>query len=353
MKKSGPASEEISCSDLKAKAGEAKLNLVYFGAQEGQMFDSYMTAAKTDDKFIFYHAHGDCAADWGASTNSVSVMRTFDASPVHYAGEATHEGITAFMEKNSVPTLIEFTEDFIEPIFGKGKTAVILFTNEKDSSYGQVWAEAASQLKGDILFVVSGTKDGIQSRLAEFIGVTDADTPTIRLLVPGDEMAKYLYPGSIASITIDSIKTFFEDFKAGKLVTHLKSEPIPENTGALTTLVGLNHDSIVMDTTKDVLVKYYAPWCGHCKKLAPIWEELAESVADMPDVVIAKFDATLNEVKGLQIKGYPTLKWFPKDNKNGVDYDEGRELPDFKKFLEKNSSAYKAHSADTPKSEEL
>mgnify|MGYP000415574378 FL=1 len=73
----------------------------------------------------------------------------------------------------------------------------------------------------------------------------------------------------------------------------------------------------------------------------------------MPDVVIAKFDATLNEVKGLQIKGYPTLKWFPKDNKNGVDYDEGRELPDFKKFLEKNSSAYKAHSAGTPKSEEL
>ncbi len=198
MKKSGPASEEISCSDLKTKAGEAKLNLVYFGAQEGQMFDSFMTAAKTDDKFIFYHAQGDCAADWGASTNSVSVLRTFDASPVHYAGEATHEGITAFMEKNSVPTLIEFSEDFIEPIFGKGKTAVILFTNEKDSSYGQVWAEAASQLKGDILFVVSGTKDGIQSRLAEFIGVTDADTPTIRLLVPGDEMAKYVYPGSIA-----------------------------------------------------------------------------------------------------------------------------------------------------------
>jgi hypothetical protein len=146
MKKSGPASEEISCDSLKAKAGEAKLNLVYFGAQEGPMFDSYMTAAKTDDKFIFYHAHGDCAAHWGASTNSVSVMRTFDASPVHYAGEATHEGITAFMEKNSVPKLIEFSEDYIEPIFGKGKTAIILFTNEKDTAYGKIWAEAANTL---------------------------------------------------------------------------------------------------------------------------------------------------------------------------------------------------------------
>jgi protein disulfide-isomerase A1 len=278
-------------------------------------------------------------------------MRTFDASPVHYAGEATHEGITAFMEKNSVPTLIEFSEDYIEPIFGKGNTAIILFTNEKDTAYGKVWAEAANTLKGDILFVVSGTKEGIQSRLAEFIGVTEADTPTIRLLSPGDEMAKFVYPGSVPSVSIDNIKTFFEDFKAGKLVTHLKSEPIPENKGALTTLVGLNYESIVLDETKDVLVKYYAPWCGHCKKLAPIWEELAESVADIPDLVIAKFDATMNEVKGLQIKGYPTLKFYPKGNKAGVDYDEGRELPDFKKYLEKNSSAYQAHHA--PKSEEL
>lgn len=162
MKKTGPVSEEVSCDSLKQKAGEAKLNLVYFGAQEGSMFDSYMSAAKTNDSYIFYHTTADCAAHWGASHNSVSVMRTFDSSPVHYAGEATLEGITAFMDSSSVPTLIEFSEDYIEPIFGKGKNACILFTNEKDTAYGKVWAEAANALKGDILFVVSGTKDGIQ-----------------------------------------------------------------------------------------------------------------------------------------------------------------------------------------------
>jgi len=100
-----------------------------------------------------------------------------------------------------------------------------------------------------------------------------------------------------------------------------------------------------MDPTKDVLVKYYAPWCGHCKKLAPIWDELAQHYADVNDLVIAKFDATTNEVDGIDIRSYPTLRFYSKDNKAGVDYSEGRELEDFKVWLDENSSAAKAHKA--------
>lgn len=106
-------------------------------------------------------------------------------------------------------------------------------------------------------------------------------------------------------------------------------------------IVGTTFDSIVKDPTKDVLVKFYAPWCGHCKSLAPIWQELADSVADIPDLVIGKFDATANEAAGVAIRGYPTLKFYPKDNKEGVDYNGERDLESFKKWLSENSSAYK------------
>ena len=46
---------------------------------------------------------------------------------------------------------------------------------------------------------------------------------------------------------------------------------------------------------QDVLIEFYAPWCGHCKKLTPIYDELGAKLAD-EDVEIVKMDATANDV---------------------------------------------------------
>ena len=56
-----------------------------------------------------------------------------------------------------------------------------------------------------------------------------------------------------------------------------------------------------------------APWCGHCKTLAPIWEELAVSVENQGNILIAKVDSIDNEVKGVHIKSFPTIKFFPQN----------------------------------------
>jgi protein disulfide-isomerase A1 len=93
-----------------------------------------------------------------------------------------------------------------------------------------------------------------------------------------------------------------------------------------------------MDETKDVLVEYYAPWCGHCKSLAPIYEELATKLKGNKNLVIAAMDATANEAEGVNIEGFPTIKFYPANNKAGLDYKGGRTLEDIEKYLRENVS---------------
>lgn len=61
----------------------------------------------------------------------------------------------------------------------------------------------------------------------------------------------------------------------------MKSEPVPDEQGDLKVAVGKNFKELVTDADKDVLIEFYAPWCGHCKSLAPKYEELATKVRNV------------------------------------------------------------------------
>lgn len=210
----------------------------------------------------------------------------------------------------------------------------------------KTYEEAAKTHKGKILFSHSGISEGIQERLAEFMGVTQADLPVLRIIMPAD-MKKFQMPGKVSELTVESLGTYIQDVLDGKVKPFLKSEKPVDNTGKpVTVVVGENFEEIVKDTNKDVLVKYYAPWCGHCKKLAPVWDELGEHYKDNENIVIAKFDATANEAEGVEIRGYPTLIFYPKDNKAGIDYSGERELQNFKDWLAENSPVLKNAGGD-------
>lgn len=137
----------------------------------------------------------------------------------------------------------------------------------------------------------------------------------------------------------DSLINYIKKVDKDTYPRYIRSEPIPETQGAVKILVGKNFEDIVMDETKDVLVEFYAPWCGHCKKLAPIWDELGELFLPVEDVVIAKIDATSNTLpRGINANSYPTIMWFPKNNKLPTLYSQARTLENLKKFVLSSAS---------------
>jgi protein disulfide-isomerase A1 len=169
-------------------------------------------------------------------------------------------------------------------------------------------------LKGKIVLSWSQIEENIGKRLGDFLGVTDAQLPLIYIVKPAEgDVKKYQMEGDITS---ESILKFHEDYVAGNLKTKLKSDEIPEtNDEPVKVVVGKSFNDIVMDESKDVLVEFYAPWCGHCKSLAPKYDELATKLKANPNIVIAKMDSTTNEVDGISISGFPTIKFFPSNRK--------------------------------------
>ena len=93
-----------------------------------------------------------------------------------------------------------------------------------------------------------------------------------------------------------------------------------------------------MNSDKDVLVEFYAPWCGHCKSLAPKYDELALKVAGNKNLIIAKMDSTKNEVNGVSVRSYPTIKLWVRGKKNApIDFSGDREGEGFMTFLKKHT----------------
>jgi len=148
------------------------------------------------------------------------------------------------------------------------------------------------------------------------------------------DMAKYK-PAS-TEISEDNVRSFVQSYLDGKLKVHLLSQDLPEDWDAtgVKVLVASNFDEVAFNKDKDVLVEFYAPWCGHCKQLAPIYDQLGEKYKDSETVVIGKMDATVNELEHTKVQSFPTIKLFKKGDNKIVEYNGERTLEGLTKFLD-------------------
>ncbi|XP_078096004.1 protein disulfide-isomerase-like [Mustelus asterias] len=278
---------------------------------------------------------------YSISRSTVTLFKKFDDHRADFEIEAeaglTKEELSKFIRINGMHLVTEFTKENNAKIFdAKIDHHILLFINKTIEEHNQLLKEfrdAAASFRGKILFVFIEMNSDIEHVLGYF-SVTKKDVPTIRL-INISSVKKYKFPFDV--ITTENVKRFCQDSLDVKLEPYLKSEDIPEDwdKNPVKVLVGKNFEKVAFDETKNVFVEFYAPWCSHCKQLAPIWDQLGEKYKDHENVLIAKMDATINEVESVTIQGFPTIKYFPAaSGKKMIDYEGARDLETFTKFLD-------------------
>jgi protein disulfide-isomerase A1 len=344
-KKTGPASVEVkSVEDAEVQIGNNEVVVFFFGPA-GEAHDNYLKAAATYEDVAFVHSSDEAVLNkYEAQPNTIILFKKFDEGKNVHTGETTVEAITAFINENKDPTIFPFSQKVAQKIFGEGIDALFLIRddNEEGHKAEATLRSVAKELKGKVALSIANIQDNFGNRLAEYIGVAKEHLPAIRVIKPNPSNLKYLFEHEL---TAENIKNFVHDFIDNKLKPFFKSAPIPEPSHEenVRVLVGKNFDEVVLNNDNDVLVEYYAPWCGHCKSLAPIYASLATKLKDVPGITIAKMDATANEVEGLHIQGFPTIKFYKKGNKSSpMDYDGERTEEGFIKYLKENGANVEA-----------
>ncbi|CAL1362421.1 unnamed protein product [Linum trigynum] len=343
-KQSGPASSEIkSAEDASTLIDETKIFIVgVFPKFSGQEFENYMALAeKLRSEYEFGHTTSAKFLPRGESSVTgplVRLFKPFDELFVDHK-DFSSEALEKFVEESSIPIVTVFNSDpanhpFVIKFFNSPEAKAMLFvnfTNEAAESFKSTYKEVAEQYKGQGIIFLIGDVESSQGAF-QFFGLKEEQVPL--LIVQTNDGQKYLKP----TLGADEIAPWLKDYKEGKVSPYRKSEPIPEtNNEPVKVVVADTLQELVFNSGKNVLLEFYAPWCGHCKKLAPILDEVALSFEKDPSVLIAKLDATANDLPSdtFDVQGYPTV-FFRSASGNLVQYEGDRTKEDIIEFIEKN-----------------
>ncbi|KAJ7998373.1 hypothetical protein DPEC_G00222030 [Dallia pectoralis] len=356
-KQAGPASVELkSEEDFTKYVGERDATVTGFFADSGSSAQAEFlkSASALRESFRFAHTNSEeLLQKHGIEGEGVILFRPvrlnnkFEESSVKFSDDKfTNANIKKFIQEHIFGMCPHMTDDNKDQL--RGKDLLVAYydvdyeKNPKGSNYwrNRVMKVARSSLdQGKMLHFAVASKASFSQDLSEM----GLDSSSGELPVVGIRTAKGDKYVMTEEFTRDgkALERFLQDYFDGKLKRYLKSEPIPEsNNGPVKTVVAENFDAIVNSEDKDVLIEFYAPWCGHCKSLEPKWKELGEKLANDPNIVIAKMDATANDVPSqYEVRGFPTIYFAAAGQKmSPKKYEGGREIPDFLSYLKKEAT---------------
>jgi len=349
--KAGPASKELkSVADTEKFLSSSDIGIVgFFESADSEISKQFQKLADAlNEDFRFAHTTEQSILDKYGFKDDVVLYRPahlqskMEENSLKYNDDAVLHKLKSWVNANvhglcghrTTSNMEQFNKPLVVAYYDVDYVKNIKGTNYWRNRVLKVGKKL--QEEGLRVFFAVSNKDDFNHELSEFGLDASGDKPVIAARDASDK--KYVMSGEFS---MENLEQFVRDLTDGKLKPHLKSEPVPEdNDGPVKVVVAENFDEIVNDESKDVLIEFYAPWCGHCKSLAPKYEELGEKLAKETGVVIAKMDATANDVPSqYEVRGFPTIYYAPRGKKmNPKKYEGGREVKDFLKYLAKEST---------------
>jgi protein disulfide-isomerase A1 len=346
IKQSLPAVSVLDTETLEEfKTADKVVVVAYVDAEDKASADIFTAIAEAQrDSFLFgTTSDAALATAEGVTAPAVVVYKKFDEGKNTYTEKFVSEDIDAFIKTSSTPLVGEVGPETYAGYMAANIPLAYIFAETADerTELAELLKPLAEQYKGVVNFATIDAKS-----FGAHAGNLNLKVDSFPAFAIQEIAKNQKFPfDQEKKITLSDITTFVKSFVDGKLEPSIKSEPIPEVQEGVTVVVALNYDEVVINNEKDVLLEFYAPWCGHCKSLAPKYDELAAlyaADADVADkVTIAKVDATANDVPD-EIQGFPTIKLFPAGSKDApITYSGARTVEDLVKFVAENGK-YKA-----------
>lgn len=350
IKQSLPAVSLLTSETLgDFKTADKVVLVAYIDASDKASNETFTALAeKLRDSYPFGASNDAALAEAeGVTAPAIVLYKQFDEGKATFSEKFDADAIEKWAQTASTPLIGEVGPDTYAGYMSAGIPLAYIFaeTPEERKELGDALKPLAETHKGKINFATIDAK-----AFGAHAGNLNLKTDKFPAFAIQETVKNQKFPfDQEKKITHDAVKTFVEEFTSGKMEPSIKSEPIPETQdGAVVTVVAKNYDQVVLDDSKDVLIEFYAPWCGHCKALAPKYEDLGalyEASEWKDKVVIAKVDATANDVPD-EIQGFPTIKLYPAGGKSEpVTYSGSRTVEDLIKFVKENGK-YKAEVSE-------
>ncbi|KAK9266218.1 hypothetical protein L1049_012422 [Liquidambar formosana] len=342
-KQVGPASTEIKSAEDAGIIDEQTIFIVgVFPEFSGEEFENFtILAEKMRSDYDFGHTLDAKLLPRGESAvngPTIRLLKPFDELVVDFQ-DFQLDALEKFVDEASMPIVTIFNADqtnqpFLVRFFNSPYAKAMLFLNfssELFDAFKSKYHDVAVLYKGKDISFLLGDLEASQGAF-EYYGLKEDQAPLI--VIQNMDNQKYLK----ANVQPDHIAPWLKEYMDGNIKPFKKSEPIPQvNSEPVKVVVADSLHDIVFESGKNVLLEFYAPWCGHCKKLAPILDEVAISFENDADVIIAKMDATANDFPNeiFDVQGFPTL-YFKSASGNLLQYEGDRTKEEIIAFIQKN-----------------